>query len=62
MSQRGVRTRDQDVGLPFMLILCLEIPDVINIKPISGHAHIWTYCMHDVFTVQDEGLPFYVHY
>ena len=28
-------------------LLCpyMEIPDVINIKPISGNAHIWTYCV-----------------
>ena len=26
---------DQDVGLSFMPIHCMEIPDVINIKPIS---------------------------
>ena len=27
--------------LPYM-----EIPRVINIEPISGNAHIWTYCSH----------------
>ena len=39
---------DQDVGLPFMPILYMEIADVIDIKPISGNAH----------TDQDVGLPF----
>ena len=34
---------DQDVGLPFILCPYMEIPDVINIKLISGNAHIWTY-------------------
>ena len=24
----------------------MEIPDIINIKPISGNAQIWTYCSH----------------
>ena len=33
----------QDVGLPFMPILYRTIPDVINIKPMSVNAQIWTY-------------------
>ena len=37
--------------IPFMPIYCIEIPDVINIKPISnrtsyGNAHIWRKTAH----------------
>ena len=45
-----------------MPIYSMEIPDVINIKPISGNAHtVCTYCVsqtHVVYDVRRQSSPY----
>ena len=38
----------------FLLCPYMEIPDVINIKPISWNAHIWTYCVSLMWSMMSD--------
>ena len=44
-----------EISVSVLVPLCpnMEIPEVINIKPISWNAHIWTYCVSPMWSVYD---------